>query len=247
MDRHEPSRAYLSSPGNQMHASFLTDMPVLVSFALYPKSGRGSKGPWIDDYVPSFRRLLIDSGAYSEMNSGVVVDGVAYKEWQSRWDGVQHVDAIAGLDDISGDWRRSMRNYEMYGGFPTCHDTDPPELLDDLIPMAGGRGGWIGVGLKPPRTGKWDFVRETLDRIPPDLHVHFWAGGEYSGHPDVDSWDSTNWLLDAFAYKKALSFLTPAECVDLVVKRYQRTGKTVATSRSDTRMSITADLFAGCD
>jgi hypothetical protein len=241
MDRTSPARAYLSSPGNQMHASFLTGMPVLVSFALYPKGQK--KCPWLDDYIPSFSRVLIDSGAYSEMNSGVVVDGAAYKDWQSRWAGTVHIDAIAGLDDISGDWRRSLKNYELYGGFPTFHDTDPPELLTDLIPLARERHGWIGVGLKPPRAGKWKFMRQTLDRIPQDLHVHLWAGGEYSGHPDCDSWDSTNWLLDAFAYKNTLPFLTPAECVELVVKRYQRTGKTVATSRSDKAVSSQASLF----
>lgn len=218
--------AYLSSPGSQMHADHLAGMPVLVSFALYPK-GTKTKGPWLDDYVPSFRRLLIDSGAFSEMNSGVKVDGSAYREWQGRWADVAHVDAIAGLDDIGGDWKRSLANYERYGGFPTFHDTDPPELLGDLIPLAGERGGWIGVGLKPPRAGKWEWVKRTMGRIPNGLHVHFWAGGEYAAHPRVDSWDSTNWFRDAWAYRKQLPFLTPAECVELVVKRYQRQAKTL--------------------
>jgi hypothetical protein len=221
--------AYLSSPGNQMHASYLEGMPVLLSFALYPKGRK--KCPWVDDYLPTFARILIDSGAFSELNSGVKVDGGAYREWQSRWDGVPHVDAVAGLDDIGGDWRRSLKNYELYGGFPTFHDTDPRELLDELIPLARDRGGWLGVGLKPPRTGKWAFVRATMKRIPPDLHVHFWAGGEYSGHPRVNSWDSTNWIDDAFMYRNKLPFLTPAECVELVVKRYQRAGKNARSAR----------------
>ena len=220
--------AYLSSPGNQMHASFLAGMPALVSYALYPK-GTKKKGPWLDDYIPSFSRVLIDSGAFSEMNSGVVVDGAAYRDWQSRWVGVAHVDAIAGLDDIRGDWRRSLRNYEMYGGFPTYHETDPPELLDELVPMARERGGWLGVGLLPPRGGKWGWVRRTLGRVPDDLHIHLWAGGEYAGHPRCDSWDSTNWFRDAWAYRNDLPFLTPAECVELVVKRYRRHRTTVQT------------------
>lgn len=241
-NRHSPARAYLSSPGNQMQAAYLVGMPVLLSFALYPKKGRGNAaGPWHDDYVPSFSRVLIDSGAFSELNSGVVVDGGEYVEWQKRWAETVHIDAIAGLDDISGDWRRSMQNYEKFGGFPTFHDTDPTELLDDLVSLARERGGWIGLGLKPPRPGKWQFVRETLRRVPDDLHVHFWAGGEYCGHPDVDSWDSTNWFLDAFKYRTKLPFLTPAECVELVVKRYQRTGKTAATSRSDKQKKETSE------
>lgn len=226
----EPT-AYLSSPGNQMHADHLRGMPVLLSYALYQR--------WMDDYVPSFARVLIDSGAFSEFNSGKKVDGSAYRDWQSRWADTAHVDAVAGLDDIRGDWRRSLRNYELYGGFPTFHESDPPDLLADLIPIARERGGWLGVGLLPPRSGKWRFVKETLSRIPPDLHVHLWAGGEYSGHTRCDSWDSTNWFRDAWMYRNDLPFLTPAECVELVVKRYQR------TRRKPVDPSVTPSLFAG--
>jgi hypothetical protein len=208
---------YLSSPGSQMQADHCRGMPVLVSYAIYAN--------WLDNYVPSFSRLLVDSGAYSEFTGKVKVDGHAYKDWCARWEGVAHLDAVAGLDDIRGDWRRSLRNYESFGGFPTYHESDPPELLGDLIPLARERGGWLGVGLLPPRGGKWEWVRATLGRIPPDLHVHVWAGGEYSGHPRVNSCDSTNWFRDSWAYKNLLPFLTPAECVELVVKRYQREGR----------------------
>jgi hypothetical protein len=102
------------------------------------------------------------------------------------------------------------------------HESDPPELLDDLIPIARERGNWIGVGLLPPRANKWGWIKNTLSRIPDGIHVHIWAGGEYCGHPRCDSCDSTNWLLDSFAYRKSMPFLTLAECVELVVKRYQR-------------------------
>jgi len=169
------------------------------------------------------------------------VDGLAYKDWQQRWMETAHVDAIAGLDDIRGDWRRSLRNYEEFGGFPTFHETDPAELLPDLIPIARERGGWLGVGLLPPRNDKWRWGRATLDRIPDDLHVHFWAGGEYCGHPRVNSTDSTNWFRDAFALKSArlTAHLTTAECVEIVVKRYQRA---VRVPREP--VSETGDLFA---
>jgi hypothetical protein len=222
---------YLSSPGNQMHADHLAGMPVLVSYAIYPRSKK--RGPWLDDYVPTFQRLLVDSGAFSEFNSGVKVDGLAYRDWCQRWDGVQHVDAIAGLDDIAGDWRRSLNNYEQFGGFPTMHETDPPELLDDLIPIARERGNWLGLGLIPPRVNKWGFVRSILDRVPDGIHVHVWAGGEYCGHPRVDSVDSTNWFSDSMKYRNQLPFLTYAECVDLVVKRYQRAPRKVYSQQQD--------------
>jgi hypothetical protein len=224
-------RFYLSSPSNQMTADKLRGMPTLVSYALYR--------PWMDDYVPSFARVLVDSGAYSELNSGRVIDGEAYRDWHARWRDVVHCDAVAGLDDIRGDWRRSLKNYELYGGFPTYHETDPPGLLGDLLPLARERGGWLGVGLLPPRAGKWRWVKEALARVPPGLHVHFWAGGEYAGHPRVDSADSTNWLLDSFAYRKAMPFLTLAECVELVAKRYQR------ARRVPVDPAAGADLFSG--
>jgi hypothetical protein len=224
---------FLSSPANQMTADKCRDMPVLVSYAIY--------SPWMDQYVPSFSRLLIDSGAFSEFNSGKVVDGHAYRDWCKRWEQTAHVAAVAGLDDIRGDWRRSLRNYELFGGFPTYHETDPPELLPDLIPIARERGGWLGVGLLPPRGGKWRWVKETLARIPDGLHVHVWAGGEYCGHPRVDSCDSTNWILDSFAYRKAFPFLTLAECVELVVKRYQR------AERKPVDPAVTPDLFTGVE
>lgn len=219
---------YLSSPSNQMHASFLADAPVLLSYTLYPKSGRGGKCPMMDDYIASFGRILIDCGAWSAMNSGVVIDGEKYAEWLKRWEGVEHVDAVAGLDVI-GDWRASLKNYERYGGFPTLHLNAPDGVLNDLIPLARERGHWIGLGglAAHPAGSQWEWVRKTLDRIPDDLHVHIWGGGSYSGHPDCDSVDSTNWFRDAWKYLNQLPFLTPAECVELVVKRYRRTDRVV--------------------
>ena len=157
------------------------------------------------------------------MNSGKRLDVGAYGGWAGKWSG--RADAIAGLDDIEGDWRKSLRNYESQpDSFPTFHDSDPWDLLDDLIPMARERGGWIGVGLKPPRQGKEDWVRETLDRVPADLHVHGWALRLYWHLRRLDSVDSTNWWRDAQAlltYKK-LRGITPAQAVQIIVWRYQQ-------------------------
>lgn len=196
-----------------MHADHLAGMPVLFSFATY--------NPWMDDYQQSFSRLLIDSGAYSELNSGKTIDGAEYRDWCPRWK--EHADAIAGLDDIRGDWRKSLANYEAFGGFPTIHDSDPEALLADLIPIARDQGrNWLGIGLVPPRTGKERFVRWVCDNVPSDLHVHGWALREYTHVRRLDSVDSTNWFRDAWKYRNAMPFLTPAECVELVAKRYQR-------------------------
>lgn len=220
---------YLASPNNQQQAEHVADMSVLLSYACY--------SDWLQKgYQQSFRRILIDSGAYSEFTSGVKVDLSAYAEWAQQW--VGHADAIAGLDDISGDWRRSLRNYEAFPlGFPTYHETDPPELLDDLIPMARERGGWLGIGLKPPRDGKERWVRDTLARIPEGIHVHGWAMRAYTHCRRIDSVDSTNWWRDAMMVRTKLPWLHYGECLEIVVKRYQR------WKRATTEESTVKTLF----
>jgi hypothetical protein len=206
---------YLASPNTQQQAEHVADMPVLLSFAIYAK--------WLDQYQATFSRILIDSGAFSEMNTGKVVDGLAYKDWWQRW--VGHADAIAGLDDIRGDWRRSLSNYEKFGGFPTIHDTDPKEILDDLIAISIQQGNnWLGIGLMPPRDGKEDFVRWVCDNVPEDIHIHGWALRAYTHVRRLDSVDSTNWWRDAMALRAraGLDFLTYGECLEIIVKRYKR-------------------------
>jgi hypothetical protein len=210
---------YLASPGSQQQAEHVADMPVLLSFAVAgPKGGR-----WVEQYAPTFRRLLVDSGAWSEFSTGKRVDIDAYMEWASRW--VGHADAIAGLDDISGDWRKSLANYERFLlGFPTFHESDPPELLDDLVAMARARGSWLGLGLLPPREGKESWVRRTCDRIPEGIHVHGWAMRGFTKVRRLDSVDSTNWWRDAMKLRTipGLDHLTYGECLEIVVKRYVR-------------------------
>lgn len=208
-------QVYLASPNTQQQAEHAEGMPVLLSYAVY--------APWVDKYQSSFRRILIDSGAYSEFSSGKKVDLSAYADWSRRWQG--HADAVAGLDDISGDWKRSMANYEAFpDGFPTFHETDPWELLPELCSMALERGGWIGLGLLPPRDGKEAWVRRACGEIPEDLHIHGWAMRRYTHVRRLDSVDSTNWWRDAMKLRTMpdLAHLTYGECLDIVVKRYQR-------------------------
>jgi hypothetical protein len=209
----ERLRVYLAHPGNQLQAYVAEGMAVLVSYA--------NHYDWIDKWIPTFGRVLIDSGAYSVLNSKRTIDVRAYTEWAAERYARGDVDAYAGLDDIAGDWRQSLKNYR-YGGFPTMHDTDPPELLDDLIPIARAQGGWIGLGLQPPRHRKEAFVRSVLERLPDDLHVHGWALRAYAHLRRLDSVDSTNWWRDAMALRTKMPWLTFGECQELMVKRYQR-------------------------
>jgi hypothetical protein len=210
---------YLASPNTQQQAEHAADMPVLFSYAIYD--------PWMDRYQATFKRILIDCGAWSQHNSGKQVDVMGYHDWSQRW--FDHADAIAGVDDIGGDWRKSMKNYAAIPwGFPTYHDSDPPELLDELIPLARERGNWIGLGIKPPREGKERWVRESCDRIPEDLHVHGWALRAYTRVRRLDSVDSSNWFRDAMDIRKSFPWLTYGETLEIVVKRYQRWSRIIS-------------------
>lgn len=219
---------YLASPNNQQQAEHATGMPVLLSYAV---AGRCS---WLDKgYQQSFSRVLVDSGAYSEFTTGKRVDLGAYCEWASRWDG--HADAIAGLDDIAGDWKKSLANYEAFpGGFPTFHESDPWDLLADLVAMCIERRQWLGLGLLPPREGKESWVRRVVAEIPDSIHVHGWAMRRYTHVRRLDSVDSTNWWRDAMKLRTSseLSHLTYGECLDIVVKRYQRWTRVITDPKS---------------
>lgn len=215
---------FLGTPRNQLQAYFATGMPVLVSFA--------ARSSWLDrSWMHAFEPLLLDSGAFSELNSGIKVDLHEYVEWAQSW---PHAIAWAGLDDIAGDWRRSLRNYQV-GGFPTFHDSDPDELLDELVDLARERDGWLGIGLMPPRRGRRCWLERTLERIPDEIHVHGWACGSYSS-VGFDSIDSTNWTRDIQAMLTRSPFtshLTPGECLEIIVKRYQRAHRTRSTAAGE--------------
>jgi hypothetical protein len=217
---------YLSSPRSQLQCSALNEMPVLLSFTNW--------SPYIGAYQASFGRLMIDSGAFSEFTSGQSVDIAAYRDWTALWR--PQADAIAGLDDIRGDWRKSLANYDAIPwGFPTFHDSDPDELLPDLVAMARERGTWLGIGLVPPRHGKEAFLRHAFERIPEGLHVHLFAGREYTEMRRIDSTDSTNWWRDAFKLRtlQLLNHLTPAECLEIMIKRYQRWNRQLKTENEN--------------
>lgn len=211
-------KVYLSSPGSQLHCDKARGMPVLLSFAV-------RKGFW-KEWAQSFDGVLIDSGAFSVMTQGTRIDVSAYRDWCAQW---PFADALAGLDDVEGDWRKSLKHYaEFPDSFPTYHPgADPPELLDELITMARERGGWLGLGLVPPREGKRRLVREALEQIPADLHVHGWALYRYTHIPGMSSTDSTYWFREAMALRAraGLMHLTYGECLEIMVKRIQRQGR----------------------
>ena len=207
---------YLGSPNSHAQAHAVENMPVLLSFVI---AGRSK---WIEQYIPSWGAILLDCGAYSAHTQKIEIDGAAYRDWVDSFDGI--CDAYAGIADIGGDWKKSWQNYQDFGGFPTIHDTDPPEFLDDLIALAKERTQWIGIGLKPPREGKEHWIRDTIERIPWDMHIHGWALRAYTYIRRIDSVDSTNWWRDAEKLRTQYlcDHLTIQECLEIMIKRYTR-------------------------
>lgn len=236
-------RVYLSSPGNQMHAAALESMPVLISYALKTK--------WMESYIPSFGPVLMDSGAFSEMNTGKAVSLDGYGQYLEE---TRHrVDAAAALDDIRGNWKRSLSNWDaLPHTFPVLHDSDPPEYIDAVFErlqdqhrarLRPSDPQWVGIGLVPPRKAT-DWALKTLKRIPGGCHVHLFALRKIQREAlavrrDI-SFDSTNWMLDSWQYRNSMPWLTPAECVEIVVKRYRREKIDPAA-----KQSRQADLWEG--
>lgn len=215
---------YLSSPQSQMQAAHLAEMPVLLSF------GADGAANWLQPYVPTFRRLLIDSGAFSVWSSGKRIDLVAYAAWAEQY---AWADGVAALDDVAGDWKQGLRNWNAYPWmFPTFHNSDPDEALDEILARAPR---WLGLGMVPPRdAGTW--LERTLERIPPGIHVHGWALRAFSDLPRLDSFDSTNWFLDTRKVLNACPWLTPSECTEIIVKRYQREKRMLKTASTQTEL-----------
>ncbi len=224
-------RTFISSPCNQLQADLCSGLDTLVSFAAWKKN------KWLDSggFMSSFGCLLLDSGAFSEL-SGATIDLGEYREWVDRY---PFAVAHSGLDSITGDYRRSLANYEAFPtSFPTFHDTDPPELLVDLCAMARERGGWLGVGLKPPRSGREDFVKRTITRIRSagfdDLHIHGWALGRYAWIDGIHSTDSTHAWLEQGKIRNALGpWLTAAEALKLAVLKVERETKARTQESND--------------
>jgi hypothetical protein len=239
-------RCYLSTPGSQAQAHGLNGRNVLISFAY--------SSTWIDRYIPTFDRLLWDSGAFTAFTKGKAIDLDAYAE---RARSVPWADGAACLDDIAGDWRKGLANWDAHPWmFPVYHDTDPPEALDAILermqdidrarfrPQATQ---WIGLGMKPPRTSR-RWLAETLSLIPPGVHVHGFAMRGFTdvliGARGADcSADSVNWMLDARKYNDDLPWLTPAESVEIVAKRYEREFKQVATRDSKPAARAQVEMF----
>lgn len=202
---------YFASP-SEATAHVLKDYPVLLSYALQSKSAMS--------FFHAYQRILIDSGAFTEFKTGKKVDLSRYIDWVTPL--LPNVDAAAGLDNIQGNWKQSLKNYERFG-FPTMHLTDPPELLDDLLPIAKERWGWLGIGgVAAQRRDYTGWIQDTLSRVPDDIHVHVWGAYSYSHIRRVDSFDTAFYIRDYLIFNAQVPFLTPQEALAVTLKRIRR-------------------------
>lgn len=222
-------KIYLASPMNQLQADAARGMPWLMSYGSWLRNKNMSQ------WMPSASSLLLDSGAYSELNSGVAIDQEAYVEWAKQW---PWADNWAALDDIGGNTQRTLQNADRFGGFPTFHDSDCISTLPEFIGLARERGHWLGIGLVPPRQGKESWLRNVLGRIPDDIHIHGWALGLYTHLGRIDSIDSTHWWREAMKYRTQMPWLTYGETLEIAVKK-------VARFRRSVDDTATMPLFGG--
>lgn len=206
---------FLSSPNTQAQASLLEGWDTLISYGV-----AGGKA-WVREYMKSFRNILVDSGAYSVMNSGKVLDVDEYAAWALEAQADGNVVAVAALDDINGRSELTYANWMKYPWmFPTYHDSDPEDFLDVILSQGPK---WLGLGMVPPRVNE-SWLRSTLERIPQGIHVHGWALGSFSHLQRMDSADSTGWIFDVRKLKESAltRHLTTQEQLEIVVKRFKR-------------------------
>lgn len=224
---------YLASPATQMHAECMVGMHVLESFALF------ATAPWMVRYRPTFAGMMLDSGAYSVMSKGEVVDLGAYIEFcQAHGRGyseIVNLDVIAG--DVAERVAASLRNLRTMRDagldpMPVFHQGEPWSVL---LELAGC--GRVGIGMQrkdgrmPPASIIETFLGDCFDRLPATVRVHGFglANDRYTGRFPFHSVDSSTWVYELRALmaikdqaSDVLRYLTPGELLRLVVTKYQR-------------------------
>jgi hypothetical protein len=199
----------------------LKGKPVLESFAYQQRT--------FDRYRPTWSRAFLDSGAFTEMNSGTAIDLDAYIAFC-----LEHgafYERIANLDDIRGDIDKSRRNHARMldagiKAMPVFHQGEPWSVLDEVCAAAPEK--WIGLGFQRPIQGGDAWLADVFSRLPNWISVHGFAMTAYMQFPFA-SVDSSTWVYDWRGLMSvdgqgsdALRLLTPGELMDIVVKKYER-------------------------
>lgn len=125
-------------------------------------------------------RIIGDSGAYSALSQGAVIDLDAFYEWVARWRSVLF---WAASLDVIGDAEASWQNWrdapEELGLVPTVHYGADPEELDRYA-EAGvtlvGLGGMVPFRGEPKRLMRWCLsMMRYAEKQWPDLRFHGWG------------------------------------------------------------------------
>ncbi len=218
---------YLASPTTQLHAETMAGCDVLESFAIC------ATARWAVRYRPTWRRIMLDSGAFSEMTTGKAVDLGAYIEYAQAHG--RAYDHIVNLDVISGDvaervdaGKRNLARMRDAGldPLPVFHQGEPWSVLTELAAC-----GKIGLGFQRPIRCGEEFLDGCFSRLPVGTLVHGFAmaGERYTGRYPFASVDTATWIHELKALSAlsgqgsdVLRFLTQGELLKLVILKYQR-------------------------
>ncbi len=202
----------------------------------------------MDRYRPLFKSMALDSGAFSEMNSGKPIDLEEFIDFCHAHCGFY--DFIASLDSIKGGIEVNVANWQQMlargiKAIPTFHQGEPWSLLTDYCAEAP----MIGLGFQRPIQNAREWLTECFTRIPSATLVHGWGMTNYTDLPFY-SVDSRTWFFEVRALlavqgqgAAAMACLTTAELIEIVKKKYLRLPARVAWGGSKAKPQL--NLFPG--
>ena len=219
---------------------------VLESFALTAKC------PWMVRFRPTFRGMILDSGAYSVMSKGKTVDLEEYIDFA-----LEHragYDRIVNLDVISGDvesrvdqGKKNLQRMRDAGldPMPVFHQGEPWSVLEELASC-----GKVGLGFQRPIKCAEQFLDGCFSRMPANCRSHGFgmANERLVGTYPFWSEDAATWLHELLALmalsgqgSDVMKYLTPSEILALVLKKYERLHRATAWAG---RQQRELDLFS---
>ena len=218
-------RIYFASPNTHPLAAAVVGRFVLESFAIHWKSY------W--QYRRSFAGLMLDSGAFTEVNSGIPVNVDDYGAYAAKHN--DDYELVVNLDDIGGDVDLSQANErrlrERYGldPMPVFHQGEPMSVLAEYC----ARADYIGLGFKRPLLNadhRTAWVEQCFAAVPSGQKVHGFAMTGYMERFPFTSVDSTTWIRDYMGVAHGANgqigdlarFLTPAEIFEIIMKKWDR-------------------------
>ncbi len=216
-----PPRIYFAGVNQHNFCETFRGFHVLESFA--------DVRSLLDRYRPLFASMILDSGAFSAMNSGRTIVLEEYAEFALKHRAAYNW--CASLDSIDGGVDANLANWSRLHALglktvPTFHQGEPWELLKAYLGVTDR----IGLGFQRPIVNAREWLTECFTHIPAGFKVHGWAMTNYTDLPFY-SVDSTSWLFDMKGLLSvkgntqgmdALACLTQREILEIIQKKYER-------------------------